>query len=313
MGTSANVEGQPNGPPFKFDKAFDEPFDFNSFSTSEPSQAPQVRQAATNGASEFPTTGPTTSLSFDEAFGPSGITPDKGKQAQPLTFDDVFDVGSVVPEPQPQPVAQPLAQTQAMPTFPMPAFPMPEPSSASTTTTVQAPTPRPYQETSSVTSTMPTGPSPPTGPPPSQAPVSIRSASPTSTQQSTKERMQRAASPKPRLSGGSQTSGPGRASGSMSEPPPVKHSRFHLFGRSKTKKEKDKGGKDGKSRGGEFPPIPNMPGRFEVGDQGDPPAADDLGVVKRLCGMGFGRQQAVEALEKHGYNFDAALNSLLPE
>jgi len=299
MGTSANVEGQPNGPPFKFDKTFEEPFDFNSFSTSEPSQAPQVLQAATNGASEFPTTVPSTALSFDAAFGTS-ITPDKGKQAQPLKFDDVFEVGSIVPDPQPQPVTQPLAQTQSIP-----VFPIPKPSPASTTTTVQAPTPRPHQETPNVAPTMPTV------PPTSRAPVSIRSASPTSTQQTaqtTKERMQRAASPKPRSSGGSQ-----KASGSQSEPPPVKHSRFHLFSRSKTKKEKDKGGKDGKSRGGEFPPIPNMSSRFGAEDQGDPPAADDLDVVKRLCGMGFGRQQAVEALEKHGYKFDAALNSLLPE
>ena len=50
-----------------------------------------------------------------------------------------------------------------------------------------------------------------------------------------------------------------------------------------------------------------MPARFGV-DQGDPPAPDDLNVVKRLCGMGFGRQQAVEALEKHDYHFEAALN-----
>lgn len=303
MGTGASVEDQPNGAPFKFDKAFDEPFDFNSFSTSEPSQAPQVPQAATNGASAFPT-GPPTALSFDDAFGTSGITPDKGKQAQPLSFDDAFDIGSVVPEPQPQPQPQPVTQPLA-PAQPTPAFPMPEPPSAPTTTTVQAPTPKQY-EPPSVPPTIPTG-------PPSLGPASIRSVSPPSTQQSTKERMQRAASPKPRLSGGPHISAPARASGSQSEPPPVKHSRFHLFGRSKTKKEKDKGGKDGKSRGGEFPPIPNIPGRFGVGDQTDPPAADDLGVVKRLCGMGFGRQQAVEALEKHDYNFDAALNSLLPE
>ena len=304
MGSGANAEGRPNGAPFKFDKAFDEPFDFNSFSTSEPPQVPQVPQvpqSATNGASAFPTTATPTTLSFDDVFGTSGNLQDKGKQAQPLSFDDAFDVGSVVPMPQPQPVAQLLAQPQLTP-----AFPMPEPSPASTAITIQAPTPRPYQESPSVTPNMPTGSS-------SQAPVSIRSTSPTSTQQSTKERIQHAASPKPRSSGGSHFSGPAKASGSQSEPPPVKHSRFHLFSRSKTKKEKDKGGKDGKGRGGEFPPIPNMPARFGVGDQGDPPAPDDLNVVKRLCGMGFGRQQAVEALEKHDYHFEAALNSLLPE
>jgi len=45
----------------------------------------------------------------------------------------------------------------------------------------------------------------------------------------------------------------------------------------------------------------------------NPPAADGLAAVKQLCGMGFGRKQAVEALEKHDYNFAEALDSLLPE
>jgi len=296
MGTGANAEDQPNSAPFKFDKAFDEPFDFNSFSTTEPSQAPQA-QAVTNGADAFPMTAPPTAVSFDDVFGTSDVTPDKGKQAQPLLFDDAFNVGPVVHEPQPQPqsVTQLVAQPQ-----PIPAFPMPEPSSASTTTTVQAPTPIQYQETPSITPAMPPAPS-------SQAPVSVRSASPTPTQQSTKERMQRAASPKPRSSGSSHISGPSKVLGSQSEPPPVKHSRFHLFGRSKTKKEKDKGGR---SRGPEMPP--NMPARARlVGDRGDTPVTDDLDAVKQLCGMGFSRHQAVEALEKHDYNFNAALNSLL--
>ena len=295
MGTSANAEGQPNGAPFKFDKAFDEPFDFNSFSTSEPSQAPQV---ATNGASALPTTGPPT-ISFDDAFGTSNISPDKEKQAQRLSFDDAFGIRSAVPEPQPQPVTGPLTQQQ-----PIPAFPIPEPSSASTTPTIQAPTPRPYQETPNVVPTTPTASS-------SQAPASIRTASPTPTQQSTKDRMQRAASPKPRSSVGSHIPGPARTSGSQTEPPPPKHSRFNLFGRSRTKKEKERSGKekDGKGRG-DVPPVPSVPARL-VGDRGDAPASDDLDAVKQLCGMGFNRHQAVEALEKHDYNFTAALNSLL--
>ena len=308
MGTGANEQALPNGAPFKFDKAFDETFDFNSFSTSEPAQISRAPQATTNETSAFPVTGPPTAFSFDDVFGTSDITTDKGKQAQPLSFDDAFDVGSVVPEPELRSAAQALAQQQAqqqqqqqqsMPTFPIPTFPMPEPPSASTVTTIQTPTPKQYQETPSAAPTMPTAPS-------SQAPVSIRSASPTPTQQSTKERMQRAASPKPRSSGGS---GSARPSGSQSEPPPPKHSRFSLFSRSKTKKEKEKGGKekDGKGRGGDIPPIPAR----LVGDRGDTPGQDDLDAVKQLCGMGFSRHQAVQALEKHDYNFTAALNSLL--
>jgi epidermal growth factor receptor substrate 15 len=298
MGTGTNANTNEQGPPdvasYEFGAAFGETFDFGSFSTSDPPLAPKASQATTNGASAFLKTEPPTDISFDDAFGTLNITPDKGKRAPPLSFDDAFNVGSIVPEPRPQPLAQPQ---------PTPGFPIPEPSSASTTITVQAPTPRQYQETPSDVPTTPPGPS-------SQAPVSIRSASPSPTQQSTQERMQRTVSSKPRSS--IHIPGSSKTSGSQSEPPPTKTSRFHLFGRSKTKKEKDKAGKDGKGRGGDIPPVPNMPARL-VGDRGDAPAPDDLDAVKQLCGMGFSRHQAVEALEKHDYNFNAALNSLLED
>jgi epidermal growth factor receptor substrate 15 len=42
-----------------------------------------------------------------------------------------------------------------------------------------------------------------------------------------------------------------------------------------------------------------------------PMADDDVESVKQLCSMGFSRSQAVEALEKHGYDVPRALNSLL--
>lgn len=42
-----------------------------------------------------------------------------------------------------------------------------------------------------------------------------------------------------------------------------------------------------------------------------PPADDDIEAVKTLCGMGFSRTQAVTALERHGYDVQRALNSLL--
>ena len=46
---------------------------------------------------------------------------------------------------------------------------------------------------------------------------------------------------------------------------------------------------------------------------GTPAAEDDVGPVKQLCGMGFTRHQAVEALEKHDYDVQRALNSLLAQ
>jgi epidermal growth factor receptor substrate 15 len=42
-----------------------------------------------------------------------------------------------------------------------------------------------------------------------------------------------------------------------------------------------------------------------------PAVDDDVEPVKQLCGMGFSRSQAVNALEIHGYDFQKALNSLL--
>jgi epidermal growth factor receptor substrate 15 len=38
---------------------------------------------------------------------------------------------------------------------------------------------------------------------------------------------------------------------------------------------------------------------------------DDVPSLKMLCGMGFSREQAVSALETHGYDLQKALNSLL--
>ncbi|EJT98522.1 hypothetical protein DACRYDRAFT_118778 [Dacryopinax primogenitus] len=42
-----------------------------------------------------------------------------------------------------------------------------------------------------------------------------------------------------------------------------------------------------------------------------PALPDDVDAVKQLCGMGFTRSQAVEALEKYSYDVSKALNSLL--
>lgn len=42
-----------------------------------------------------------------------------------------------------------------------------------------------------------------------------------------------------------------------------------------------------------------------------PAVDDDVETVKQLCGMGFSRTQAITALERHGYDMQKALNSLL--
>lgn len=42
-----------------------------------------------------------------------------------------------------------------------------------------------------------------------------------------------------------------------------------------------------------------------------PAVDDDVETVKQLTAMGFSRTQAVNALEKYGYDVQKALNSLL--
>jgi len=42
-----------------------------------------------------------------------------------------------------------------------------------------------------------------------------------------------------------------------------------------------------------------------------PSTDDDVEAVKQLAAMGFGRGEAVAALEKYGYDVPRALNSLL--
>jgi len=44
-----------------------------------------------------------------------------------------------------------------------------------------------------------------------------------------------------------------------------------------------------------------------------PASEDDVEAVKQLTAMGFTRSQAVDALEKYGYDVPKALNSLLPQ
>ncbi|KAK1229083.1 hypothetical protein PQX77_007899 [Marasmius sp. AFHP31] len=87
--------------------------------------------------------------------------------------------------------------------------------------------------------------------------------------------------------------------------PPTRHSKLSIrlpFGRKK--KDKD------------APPVPQpssmlTPPQEEPDTRGTPAAEDDADAVKQLTAMGFSRSQAVEALERYGYDIPRALNSLL--
>ena len=50
---------------------------------------------------------------------------------------------------------------------------------------------------------------------------------------------------------------------------------------------------------------PNLPPRTSETEE------DDIKQVKQLVNMGFDRPQAIEALEKSGFNVEKALNKLL--
>ncbi|KAF5324862.1 hypothetical protein D9611_004533 [Ephemerocybe angulata] len=114
----------------------------------------------------------------------------------------------------------------------------------------------------------------------------------------------RAASPKPRLS--SSSSKDGNNEKPAKEPAP-RHSKISLrlpFGRKK---------KDKKEQHEPMPPPPTHLSPHAEGVERTPTPAvdDDVEAVKQLTSMGFSRSQAVAALEKHSYDVQRALNSLL--
>lgn len=61
-----------------------------------------------------------------------------------------------------------------------------------------------------------------------------------------------------------------------------------------------------------MPPPPALaPPREDPHRSTTPAGDDDVEAVKQITAMGFSRSQAVEALEKYGYDVQRAINSLL--
>ncbi|KAF8894436.1 hypothetical protein BD779DRAFT_1501043 [Infundibulicybe gibba] len=106
----------------------------------------------------------------------------------------------------------------------------------------------------------------------------------------------RVLSPKPRGSTSSREE-------KTKEAPPPRHSKLSIrlpFGKKKKHSE----------------PLPPPPSNLlsppqEEPRMGSPAVDDDIEAVKQITGMGFSRSQAVAALEKHGYNMQRALDSLV--
>jgi len=112
----------------------------------------------------------------------------------------------------------------------------------------------------------------------------------------------RVASPGPRPS----TSSSGKDG--HDKPIPTRHSRLSIrlpFGKKRSKPDAG------------TPPVPSSHHQQsllpleEPGAAATPAVDDDVEAVKQLCNMGFSRTQAVTALERHGYDMQKALNSLL--
>ncbi|CAE6394531.1 unnamed protein product, partial [Rhizoctonia solani] len=245
---------------FSFQNSFDDNFEFPS--------------AISKGKDTNTTSTPTApgAFSFDDAFGASSVTSNgTGTASKGVSFDEAFgippksDTGSAKP---------------SFDAFGSSSFTAPAPTKSSMPAPEPVPVPTPVHAPATA-STM-SRPSPPTSP----TSVSARSSS---ARASSPRNSKRSESPRPQA----------RTQLSPPPEPTQRHSKFgiHLpFGRSKTTKDKNKG-KKGKEQ------IPDMPappvGVPSGAGSGTPAVEDDVEAVKTLCGMGFTRSQAVNALETH--------------
>ncbi|TDL27224.1 hypothetical protein BD410DRAFT_739994 [Rickenella mellea] len=306
-------------PNFKFDSAFDDNFDFaaaGAGTTAFPPPPSKQTSSVPVSSPPFPVNGtkaasspkaddggfdsifgaqdkvvsqpsvPTSSflatsaaenktLSFDDAFASTGPSvPSEAKTTDSgISFDDAFGGGDS------------LSKTLAFDS----AF---KPATAPTVGAASSPSAT-APSSPAVTFENASGPASPTSPS-----VGKRSTSPAPRHHSPPPRT---SSPRPRPSTGS--------SKDSSHEKPVstaRHSKLSIrlpFGKKDKKKAKNE------------PILPQAstylspvsePSRVMT-----PAVEDDVEPVKQLCGMGFSRTQAVNALETHGYDVQKALNSLL--
>ncbi|CAE6514784.1 unnamed protein product [Rhizoctonia solani] len=286
---SSNQDDSTKTSGFSFQNSFDDNFDFasavskdkdtNTNTTATPvvpggfsfDDAFGTSSVTSNGTG----TGTGKGVSFDEAFGTSS----KG-----VSFDEAFGVASKSDTGSAKPSFDAFGSSSF--TAPAPAkssAPVPEP------VPVPVPVPTPIHAPASATSRA----SPPTSPT-TDSMRSRRASSP--------RNYKRPESPKAQP----------RNQLSPAPEPGQRLSKFNIhlpsFGRSKTTKDKNKGKKNKE----QIPDMPIPPVALPAGaTSGTPAVDDDVEAVKTLCGMGFSRTQAVNALETHGYDVQRALNSLL--
>ncbi|KAG8779755.1 hypothetical protein FRC12_023852 [Ceratobasidium sp. 428] len=301
-GSSTGEPGKTSG--FSFENSFEDNFDFAGSLAKDGAEPTQPKAINTTVNAFTPATQSTVSpsvpgaFSFEDAFRTSSATSkvESNPPSKGVSFDDAFGLsGSASAKPATEPkqsfdafgaafAAGPKLTTSS-------SIPAPEP----------VPIPTPITAPAASASTV-SRPSPPTSPT-SASMNSGRGSSPKNKRSESPK-----AQPRPRLE--------------PAPEPAQRHSKLSLhfpsFGRSKTTKDKNKGKKDkgAKEPIPDVPPAaasssllasPPMPGNGAA----TPAVDDDVEAVKTLCGMGFSRTQAVNALETHGYDVQKALNSLL--
>ncbi|KAG8901828.1 hypothetical protein FRC00_004226 [Tulasnella sp. 408] len=326
-----SLAAKPNGgaPPanaaFSFDDAFGDTFDFGDPSvpaipvTTVPDKTTTTKTAGPPGLSLFDqafkpaepsTSQPAGKTSFDDAFGIKPTT--EAPAASSLAFDSAFGV------------TKPNGAEGAAANGPSSATSAPKPADVPSSPPVAAPTPKAAAPASPVPSTQ-AKPGRAASPAPSGNAPSLslsvgsppkRSESPSLFKRNAPRKNSNAYAPPP---------GPPPSSPPAEEPAPVKHSKFHFpgFGRSKTvKKEKEKEKEKNKA---EKNPPPPPPTRHEasstissysssiLNSTAAPGPGEDVEGVRAITAMGFSRDQAVTALEKHSYDVNRALNELLGE
>ncbi|KAH9483828.1 putative calcium-binding protein [Psilocybe cubensis] len=264
---------------FSFDAAFDDNFDF----------------ASASKANDFP---------------PAPMINEPKEPSQSSVFDDAFGESSApVPSMTPQPavIAQPAAAAATSPTnapnfatsfdqafFDSVTAPKVEDKTLTTSPAPMANAPSSLQ---SVQGSFPSSPAPVS--PKASAP-SPRSSDVSHGPPRERSPPPRMVSPKPRLSSSSSKE-------TAEKPQPAaRHSKLSIrlpFGKKKKHSE----------------PMPAPPAASthltppieEPQRTATPASEDDVEPVKQLTAMGFSRTQAVDALERYGYDVQKALNSLL--
>ncbi|KAI0320509.1 hypothetical protein OF83DRAFT_577050 [Amylostereum chailletii] len=320
-------------PTFTFDSAFDDNFDFGTAATTTATSPfpvgtnPSSLTSATTNASPFPPAPSTNGNArvstfiphangFDSAFTPNGAThpattsptaqpPGLTQQETPFSFDDVF--GGSAPAAAPAPFAQasqpaPPAQESHGISFddafggvgPSQALALGGSAFGSTSSRSSAapvaqvdsapfPTSPPRGPTSPVRSSFSPPPREATTPPPRVSSPRLRSSTGSSRDSHHEGGLKPEKTKEPRHSKLSIRLPFGKKKKTIDVPPPSQQAH-HLE------------------------PVPDLP----LSEGATTPAVDDdIEVVKQLCGMGFSRTQAVNALETNGYDFQRALNSLL--